>query len=308
MRAAYITHASSARHDMGDGHPECPERVSVIGDRLLMRGVLDYMEPFDAPAATETQICRAHEARLYAELRAMAPADGHVQIDPDTSMNPHTWTAALHSAGAAVLATELVVRGGFRRAFCNVRPPGHHAEHGQAMGFCFFNNVAVGIRHALDELGLKRVVLVDFDVHHGNGSEDILAGDERVLMVSTFQSRLYPYFGERAKGPNMCNVPLAPYSNGDALRRAVIQHWTPAIRDFAPQLMFISAGFDAHRDDDMSQLGWVDADYGWVTQRLVEVADEVADGRVVSTLEGGYDLPALARSAELHVRALIGID
>ena len=308
MRAAYISHASSVRHEMGEGHPECPDRVAVIADRLLMRGVLDYMESFDAQPATETQICRAHDARLYAELRAMAPREGYVHVDPDTSMNAHTWNAALHAAGAAVQATELVLRGGFKRAFCNVRPPGHHAERSQAMGFCFFNNVAVGIRHALDELGLQRVALVDFDVHHGNGSEDIFAGDERVLMVSTFQSRLYPYFGETAKGPNMCNIALAPYSDGDALKRAVIQHWVPALRAFAPQMVFISAGFDAHRDDDMSHLGWADADYGWVTQRLVEIAEETAEGRVVSMLEGGYNLPALARSVEQHVRALVGID
>ena len=308
MRAAYISHPSSARHEMGQGHPECPDRVAAIADRLLMRGVLDYMEAFEAPQATQQQICRAHDARHYAELNARAPKEGYESVDPDTAMNPHTWTAALHAAGAAVLATELVARGEFKRAFCNVRPPGHHAERAQPMGFCFFNNVAVGIRHALDELGLQRVALADFDVHHGNGSEDIFAGDERVLMVSTFQSRLYPYLGEQARGPNMCNVALAPYSSGDALRRAVTQHWVPALREFAPQMLFISAGFDAHRDDDMSQLGWVDADYAWVTQRLVEMADETADGRIVSMLEGGYNLAALARSVELHVRALIGID
>lgn len=293
---------------MGEGHPECPERVSVVGDRLLMRGVLDYMEAFDAPEATEEQICRAHDARYFAELRAKAPTEGYLHVDPDTSMNPHTWTAALHAAGAVVKATELVVGGGFRRAFCNVRPPGHHAERAQAMGFCFFNNIAVGVRHALDVLGLERVALIDFDVHHGNGSEDIFAGDERVLMVSTFQSRLYPYLGETPKGLNMCNVALPPYSTGQALRSAVTDHWMPALRAFAPQMIFVSAGFDAHRDDEMSQLGWTDADYAWVTQRIVEVADETAGGRIVSTLEGGYDLPALARSVELHVRSLIGID
>ncbi len=308
MRAAYITHASSLRHEMGPGHPECAERVSAIGDRLLLRGVLDYVESFDAPAATEAQIVRAHTARHYAELQARAPAEGYEHVDPDTSMNPHTWTAALHAAGAAVLATELVVRGGFKRAFCNVRPPGHHAEGAAAMGFCFFNNVAVGIRHALDELGLQRVALIDFDVHHGNGSEDIFAGDERVLMVSSFQSRLYPFSGEQARGANMCNVALPPYSDGSSLRRAVIEHWAPALRAFAPEMIFVSAGFDAHRDDDMSQLGWVDDDYAWVTQRIVEIADECAQGRIVSMLEGGYDIPALARCVELHVRALAGID
>ena len=307
MRAAYISHPSSTRHEMGPDHPECPDRVTVIADRLLMRGVLDFMESFDAPAATTEQLARAHDALYVAEITAKAPADGYVHVDPDTMMNRHTLTAALHAAGAAVLATELVAGGDFRRAFCNVRPPGHHAERGAAMGFCFFNNVAVGIRHALDVLGLKRVALVDFDVHHGNGSEDIFAGDDRVLMVSTFQSRLYPFNGEVARGPNMCNVPLQPYSDGSALRRAVTDQWLPALRAFRPEMVFVSAGFDAHREDDMSHLGWSDADYGWVTQQLCEVADECANGRIVSVLEGGYALAALARSVELHVRTLIDL-
>ena len=307
IKAAYITHPSSTRHEMGDGHPECPERVTAIGDRLLMRGVLDFMESFEAPAATPEQLGRAHDARYVAELLARAPAEGYEHVDPDTSMNPQTATAALHAAGAAVLATELVVRGGFSRAFCNVRPPGHHAERGAAMGFCFFNNVAVGVRHALEAELVERVALVDFDVHHGNGSEDILAGDDRVLMVSTFQSRLYPFNGETPRAANMCNVPLPPYSDGAALRAAVETRWLPALDAFRPQVVFVSAGFDAHRDDDMSHLGWTDADYDWVTRRIVEVADAHAGGRVVSTLEGGYCLPALARSVELHVRGLIGL-
>jgi acetoin utilization deacetylase AcuC-like enzyme len=307
MKAAYISHISSTRHDMGEGHPECPDRVSVIADRLLMRGVLDYMERFEAPEATREQLARAHDALYVAEILSKAPAEGYVQVDPDTAMNPHTATAALHAAGAVVLATELVGRGGFQRAFCNVRPPGHHAERGAAMGFCFFNNVAVGIRHALDVLGLERVALVDFDVHHGNGSEDIFAGDERVLMVSTFQSRLYPFNGEEARGPNMCNVPLAPYSDGVAMRDAVRSRWLPALRAFRPQMLFVSAGFDAHRDDEMSHLGWTDADYAWITRELVAVADDCCEGRIVSVLEGGYALPALARSVEQHVRTLIDL-
>jgi len=307
MKTAYISHPSSLRHDMGAGHPECADRVAVIADRLLMRGVLDGMDRFEAPAATREQLARAHDALHVAELIAMAPTDGYRQIDPDTAMNPHTLTAALHAAGAAVLATELVVRDGYSRAFCNVRPPGHHAERRAAMGFCFFNNVAVGIRHALDVLGLERVALIDFDVHHGNGSEDIFAGDERVLMVSTFQSRLYPFQGERPRGPNMHNVPLTAYSDGQALRDAVLGHWLPALRGFSPQMLFVSAGFDAHREDDIAHLGWVDSDYAWVTRQLVEFADATCDRRIVSVLEGGYCLPALARSVEQHVRVLIDL-
>ncbi len=308
MKTAYLTHPSSLRHEMGPGHPECPDRVSAITDRLIARGVIDFLDTYDAPAATEEQVERAHSARYFAELRAASPAEGYRQIDPDTAMNRYTFEAALHAAGAAVHATELVVRGEAGRAFCNVRPPGHHAEHASSMGFCFFNNVAVGMRHALDVLGLERVALVDFDVHHGNGSEDILAGDERVLMVSSFQLRLYPFLGETPRAPNMLNVGLRPYSGGAEMRRAVSERWIPALRAFAPQMLFVSAGFDAHRDDDMGQLAWSDDDYRWVSAQIVAIADELCQGRVVSMLEGGYDLDALARCAELHVRALAGID
>ena len=308
MKIAYITHPSSLRHEMGPHHPECPDRVAAIADRLLLRGVLDAMDAFEAPPATLEQIGRAHDTRYLLELQALTPGEGLAQVDPDTWMNPHTWEAACHAAGASVLAAELVLRGGYRRAFCNVRPPGHHAGRSSAAGFCFFNNAAVGIRHALDVLGLERVALVDFDVHHGNGSEDIFAGDDRVLMVSTFQTRLYPFSGEEAGAVNLCNVPLKPYSDGAALREAVTHRWLPALSAFSPQLIFVSAGFDAHREDDMSHLLWRDEDYAWVTRELVGFADDCCGGRIVSTLEGGYHLGALARSAELHVRVLAGLD
>ncbi|MEK9719929.1 MAG: histone deacetylase family protein [Quisquiliibacterium sp.] len=308
MRLAYITHPSSLRHDMGPGHPECPERVSAINEGLRAAGLLDLLEAVEAKPASQEQILRAHDAQHYANLQARSPGQGLVAIDPDTAMNPHTWQAALHAAGAVVQAAELVTGAGFGRAFCNLRPPGHHAERGRAMGFCFFNNVAIGMLHALEALGLQRVALVDFDVHHGNGSEDILAGDDRVLMVSSFQSPLYPYSGETPLGANMRNIALPPYSTGKALRQAVLEQWLPALRKFGPQLVFISAGFDAHQDDPLSQLGWTDEDYGWVTRQIIQLADECAQGRVISTLEGGYHLQALARCAALHVRALLGID
>jgi acetoin utilization deacetylase AcuC-like enzyme len=308
MNVAYLSHPSSSRHEMGEGHPECPERVAVIADRLLMRGLLDLMDCEEAPEASEEQLLRAHDALYLAELRGRAPERGYVAVDPDTAMNPQTWTAARHAAGAVVRATEKVLAGEVRRAFCNVRPPGHHAERAQAMGFCFFNNAAIGVLHARHGLGLERVALIDFDVHHGNGSEDILAGQEGVLMVSSYQSRLYPFLGETPRGANMCNVALPPYSTGEALRRAWSEHWAPALRDFRPQMLFVSAGFDAHRDDDMSQLGWTDQDYAWISRQLVSLADELCEGRIVSTLEGGYDLPSLARCVELHVRALLDLD
>ncbi len=308
MKFAYVAHPSSLRHEMGEDHPESPDRVAAVADRLLMRGLLDLMDSFEAPQAALTQLGRAHDMRYLLELQALVPSQGYVFVDPDTAMNPHTFTAALYAAGAAIKATELVVGGGYSRAFCNVRPPGHHAGRSAAAGFCFFNNVAVGARHALDVLGLERIAVIDFDVHHGNGTEDIFAGDDRVLMVSTFQRKLYPFTGESPAAANMHNVAVDPYTDGAALRRAVDEQWIPALRGHSPQMIFISAGFDAHRDDDMSQLLWTDGDYGWVSRRIVDAADELCQGRIVSVLEGGYHLGALARSAELHVRALLKLD
>ena len=308
MLSAYITHPSSLLHEMGPDHPECPARVSAINDYLVAQGLLDFMLPYTAPMATQAQLERVHTRLHIAQLGVSAPASGYRRIDPDTLINPYTIDAALHAAGAAILATELVARGEAANAFCNVRPAGHHATRSAAMGFCFFNNVAVGIAHALAELAIERVALIDFDAHHGNGSEDIFAGDERVLMVSTFERGLYPYNGEEPTGPNLCNVPLDRYTRSDALRDAVTNHWLPALAAFRPQMIFFSAGFDAHRDDDMSHLMWVEGDYAWLTREVITATMRSAHGRIVSLLEGGYALQALARSAGAHVRVLIGAD
>lgn len=308
MLSAFISHADCARHDMGAHHPECPERLGAINDHLLVKGLLDYMVPYDAPLATEEQLGRAHASLYVKEIFDAAPTEGLRAVDPDTNMCPHTLQAALRAAGAAVQATDLVLAGEAPTAFCNIRPPGHHAERSAAMGFCFFNNVAVGIRHALDVHHLERVALIDFDVHHGNGSEDIFRGDERVLMCSIFEKGLYPFNGENATGPNMVNVGLPSRSGSDAFRAAVMEHWLPALEAFRPQLVYISAGFDAHREDDMGNLGLVEADYAWVTQQLMKVAEKHCHGRVISCLEGGYVLSPLARSVAAHVRVLIGAD
>jgi acetoin utilization deacetylase AcuC-like enzyme len=307
MRVAYLSHPSSTLHEMGEGHPECPDRVRVVADRLLTSGLLDLLESVEAPAATREQLLRAHTGMHVNDIEARSPVTGYARVDPDTVMNNRTLLAARHAAGAVVLATELVVSGKVRRAFCNVRPPGHHATRAAAMGFCFFNNIVVGMRHALDSLGIERVALCDFDVHHGNGSEDIVAGDEQVLMLSTFQSPLYPYSGERPSGANIVSVPLAPYTGGEAMREAVRSHWIPALEQFRPQMIFVSAGFDAHRDDELANLGWTEKDYAWVTRQIVSQAKLHAQGRVVSVLEGGYALPALARSVEQHVRELLEV-
>jgi acetoin utilization deacetylase AcuC-like enzyme len=306
MPCAWITHRDCLLHEMGDGHPECPERLDAISDHLLAQGVMGLLIPYDAPTATVEQLERAHTARHVMEILAASPQQGYVHVDPDTSMNPHTVKAALRAAGAAVLATDLVLKGEVRSAFCAVRPPGHHATRDAPMGFCFFNNAAVGIRHALDFHGLERVALVDIDVHHGNGSEDILASDPRVLMCSTFQRGLYPFQGEEPKGLNMVNVGLPAGATGENLRAAVHEYWMPALDAFAPQLLFISAGFDAHQADDMAAMRWVESDYAWVTGELVRAAHRHCGGKVVSLLEGGYHLHALSRSVAAHVRELVG--
>jgi acetoin utilization deacetylase AcuC-like enzyme len=308
MLPAFISHPDCARHEMGPHHPECPDRLGAIQDMLLQRGLLDYMNTYEAPLATSDQLCRAHASNYVQELKEASPAEGYYRVDPDTEMNAYTMRAALRAAGAAVQATDLVLTSTVPTAFCNVRPPGHHAERSAAMGFCFFNNVAVGIRHALEQYGLERVALIDFDVHHGNGSEDIFRGDERVLMCSIFEQGLYPFTGELATGTNMLNVGLPPRSGSDKFREAVSTQWIPALDAFAPQLIYISAGFDAHREDDMGNLGLVDADYAWVTKQLVGVAEKHCQGRIISCLEGGYALNALARSVAEHVKVLIGAD
>lgn len=219
----------------------------------------------------------------------------------------HTWSAALRAAGAAIAATDAVMAGELENAFCAVRPPGHHACRDQAMGFCFFNNVAVAARYVLDRHGLQRVAVIDFDVHHGNGTEDILRGDPRVLMASFFQHPFYPYSGAEGGADNMLNVPVPAYTRGGAIREIVDTVWMPRLEAFRPEMVFISAGFDAHREDDLGQLGLTDADYGWITQRIKDLAQRHARGRIVSCLEGGYNLSALARSVEAHLRVLADV-
>lgn len=308
MLAAYLTHPDCARHEMGPDHPECPARLGAINDMLLTKGLLDYMTPYEAEAATIAQLERAHDSAYIQSVLDASPAEGYHALDPDTSLNPYTVRAALRAAGAVVQATDLVLAGQAASAFCNVRPPGHHAERACAQGFCFFNNVAVGIQHALAVHGLERVALVDFDVHHGNGSVDILRGDQRVLMCSIYERGLYPDTGEDHTGPQMLNIGLPPRCGSDAFREVVSTQWLPALEAFRPQLIYISAGFDAHREDDMGNLALVESDFAWVTQHIMRVADRHCRGRVISCLEGGYALSALARSTAAHVRALIGAD
>jgi acetoin utilization deacetylase AcuC-like enzyme len=312
MTTAFFSHADCRRHDMGRGHPECPERLAAIEDHLIATGLADLLDRHDdAPLATEVDIAHAHTSGYLRELDdVLAECErgtGMVALDPDTMACPATRQAVFRAAGAAVAATDLVIDGKADNAFCAVRPPGHHATRSEAMGFCFLNNVAIAARHALDVRGLARVAIVDFDVHHGNGTEDIVANDDRVLMVSIFEDKLYPFTGNVPLGDNMVNVPVPAYTKGDQIRAIVESQWLPALEAFRPEMIFISAGFDAHRDDDLGRLGLVEADYEWITNRLVALADKHAKGRIVSCLEGGYNLGALARSAAAHVKALAGV-
>ena len=312
-KTGYYTHRDFRLHEMGPGHPECPARLDAIDDRLLVTGVSDALDHREVPLASLTDIELAHDRMHAAALRGLsdrlieeedAGGPSHLQVDPDTSMNRHTWKAALRAAGAAVAATEAVLAGEIENAFCCVRPPGHHATRTQAMGFCFFNNVAIAAKYALQRHNLKRVAVVDFDVHHGNGTEDILAGDERALMVGIFQHPFYPFSGDHDPAPNMLNVPVPAYTKGMDIREIVDMVWMPRLEAFKPEMIFISAGFDAHREDDMGQLGMTEQDYAWITMRIKDVARRFANKRIVSCLEGGYVMGPLARSVEAHVRVL----
>ena len=307
MPIAYITHGDCLLHDMGAGHPECPGRLRAIEDQLIATGLIDHLRHVEAPQAGRGQLERVHSAAYISALEQKAPERGLVHLDPDTAMNPHTLAAALRAAGAAVLATDMVIKGEVAAAFCSVRPPGHHAERARAMGFCIFNNIAVAAAHALAAHGLQRVAIVDFDVHHGNGTEHIFYDDPRVMMASTFQHPFYPYSGIEGRSSRMINIPLAAGSTGTQFRAAVERYWLPALDAFAPEMLFVSAGFDAHRDDDMGMLNLVEADYAWVTEQIMVVAERHAAGRMVSVLEGGYELHALGRCVAAHLKVMSGL-
>ena len=304
MAIAFISHPACLRHEMGEGHPERPERLAAIEDELLASRLDSFVVRAEAPEATREQLLRVHDAAYIDELERLSPQEGLTWIDPDTAMCPDTLPAALRAAGAGILATDLVIARKAEAAFCSVRPPGHHAERARAMGFCFFNNVAVAAAHALEHHGLRRVAIADFDVHHGNGTEDVFRDDPRVLMVSTFQHPFYPGSGVEGRSERMVNVPLPAGASGEEFRAAVTGEWLPALDRFQPEMIFVSAGFDGHRDDGMAMLRLVESDYAWVTQQLRTVAARHAGGRIVSLLEGGYDLGALARSVAAHLEQL----
>ncbi len=308
MTLAIITHASCRLHEMGASHPEQPARLDSIEDMLGRSGLEASVRRYEAPAVDREQLLAVHDARYIELVYQASPDEGLVWLDGDTAMNPHSLTAAEHAAGAAIMGIDLVMQGEVDQAFCPVRPPGHHAVRRGAMGFCLFSTVAVAAYHAINRWQLERVAIVDFDVHHGNGTEDIVSGDDRILFCSSFQHPFYPGTGADTDVPNIVNMPLPAGTDGSGFRQVMTERCLPRVREFAPQLILISAGFDAHREDHLAMLNLVEADYAWITRELVQLAAQSAEGRIVSCLEGGYNLQALASSVEAHLEAMLEQD
>lgn len=308
MNLAFITHPDCLLHSNGlvggVPHPENARRLSQIQDHLIAQGIEPWLTHLMAPKATRAQLCLAHNPEYVDEIFQSIPTQGGVLFDTDVVLMPHTLPAALRAAGSGIAAVNWVLGEPARRAFCAIRPPGHHAGRHKAAGFCLFNNAAIAARYALTQAGIHRVAIVDFDVHHGDGTEDIVAGDESILFCSSFQHPFYPYSGLPASAKNCLPVALPQGTRGAAWRAACEQAWFSCLTDFAPDLIVISAGFDGHLLDDMGGWGLVEADYAWLTQKLVQIANTSAKGRIISLLEGGYEAPALARSVAAHLAAL----
>lgn len=304
MKTALLTHADCLGHVTPQGHPERVARLEHI---------LHALEPLElnrvtAPLAADDDLLRVHPESHIREIRRTRPAEGFAQIDGDTFMSPGSVDAAYRAAGAVVRAVDMVLGGEAPNAFCAIRPPGHHAETETAMGFCLFGNAALAAKHALDHHGLARVAVVDFDVHHGNGTQDLLWDEKRALVITSQQMPLWPGSGrpdETGAYETVLNIPLAPGTGGAEMHAAYEALAFPRLRAFKPELIIISAGFDAHQDDPLANLNWSTGDFAWITAELCKIADEVCDGRIVSTLEGGYDLNALADATRAHVQELM---
>lgn len=305
MSTAFITHPDCLKHEMGPHHPECPARLQAVYDAFTQSGLMARLQAVEAPLASREQLSLAHAREYVDAIFAASPGYDYAYLDPDTSMNPYTLSAARHAAGAVVAGVDMVMAGDVDNAFCAVRPCGHHATHSRPMGFCIFNNVAVGAHHALETHQLARVAILDFDVHHGNGTEDIFHDDERVMLCSSFQHPYYPGTGADSGNDHIIATPLPARTGGAKFRAAVEASWFPALDAFEPELIIVSAGFDAHADDPLAYLELHEDDYIWVTRRIRDIAEKYAEGRIVSALEGGYNLSALGRSAVAHVETLL---
>jgi len=307
LSIALIMHDVCARHEIAPGHPECPQRLAAVSDQLKARQLYDLMTHLEAPEVDFEHIVRAHGQAYVDQLVAASPAEGVVQLDADTAMNPFSLSAGLRAAGAGILATERVAHGAHATAFCAVRPPGHHAERERAMGFCLFGSIAAAALYAVEVLGMDRVAVVDFDVHHGNGTEDIVHDNPHVLFCSTFQHPFYPGSFRPSVDGQLVNVPLPAGTASATYREAITARWLPALENYQPEMLFISAGFDAHIEDPLANLFLLDEDFAWITTQLMDIADRHCQGRIVSMLEGGYSLSALGRSAAEHVKVLMEV-
>lgn len=302
MSIALLSHPDFLLHEADGPHPERPTRLRAI-QKMLRYAPIEF-QSYEANAATIEQLARVHTKNYIDKIFALAPKSGVIYLDSDTFMNAHTLSAALHAAGSVVQAVDLVMAKKHSAAFCLVRPPGHHAERARAMGFCIFNNVAVGVAHALEHYHLNRIAIVDFDVHHGNGTEDIFAHDKRVLFCSSFQHPFYPGNGADTKSDHIINIALPAGTTGKEFRSEVSAHWLPAIKDFQPEIIFFSAGFDGHAADQMANFALIEEDYAWITQEVCRIAQKVCAGRIISVLEGGYELNALSQSVLAHLEAI----
>ncbi|MFT4928240.1 MAG: acetoin utilization deacetylase AcuC-like enzyme [Phenylobacterium sp.] len=307
MSTAMISHANCLAHNVGNEHPECPNRLHAINDRLISSGLSLVLPHHDAKPVSREQLLNVHDQAYIDDIYAQAPTQAGqiVRLDDDTALMKSTLTAAQYAAGAGVQAVDMIMQGKHQRIFCPVRPPGHHAESDKAMGFCYFNNIAIAATHALNHYGLTRVAIIDFDVHHGNGTEQIFAGDSRVLFCSSFEHPLYPFSGHNSQHDNIHNLPLQSGLTGAQYRTIVSEQWLPIVDAFAPELILISAGFDGHIEDDISHIGLTESDYRWITTELVTLAEKHCQGQIVSMLEGGYALSALGRSVSAHLDALL---
>ncbi|MCE8040928.1 histone deacetylase family protein [Halomonas daqingensis] len=307
MITAFISHPDCDLHHMGPEHPESPLRLEAIRARLALSGLLQQTMQSEARPASEEELARVHPLRHLRALDKCVPATGIVTLDSDTLMNPDSLSAARVAAGAVIRGVDQVYRGQADNVFCAVRPPGHHAEATDAMGFCLYNNVAVGAAHARARHGVRRIAILDFDVHQCNGTIDIFKDDPDILICTSFQYPFYPWRYLRSEWQNVVNTPLEAGTDSAAFRKAIEDDWLPALHAFKPELVLVSAGFDAHREDPLAELCLEDEDYYWITRLALDIAALYADNRLVSVLEGGYDLDSLGRSVEAHVKALLGL-
>jgi acetoin utilization deacetylase AcuC-like enzyme len=305
MSVLLISHPACRNHFAGEGHPESAARLDAISDQLIASGLEGFLQHLEAPLVNRQQLLRVHTRSYLDALDSALPEDGVRRLDEDTAISPGSLEAARRAAGAVVKAVDAVMEGPSRRAFCLVRPPGHHAEPARAMGFCLYNNIAIGAAHALAVHGISRVAIADFDVHHGNGTEAAFRKEPRVLLCSTFESPWYPYSGTDTQSDHIVNVPLPAGTDGLGYRSAFKKRVLPALEKFAPELLLVSAGFDAHREDPLANLALLEDDFDWITRQLLDVAERFCKGRLVSALEGGYALGALGRSVAAHIKALI---